>query len=161
LRGDNVRGESNEDYSPEADLGEVTGLAVSTVTRTGDSSASTNEICDFCLYDGEGNFTSYGYPLPYRPSLNCSYRVQRVDEFDTCELELTFHDFELPNLSDDSNAVIQQVQEGDPNSVNCTQDYLEVSGQRFCGSYWAGKQQTVAFPADLKELTFRYVCIVF
>lgn len=149
------RAEANEDYAPEMDVPELANLAVS-----GRDAAAPNEICDFCLYDGEGNFTSYGYPLPYRPSLNCSYRVQRVDEFDTCELELTFHDFELPNPTDDSNSIMQHVQqykEGaiGPGVVNCTQDYLEVGGQKFCGTYWAGKQYTVAFPAELKELTFR------
>lgn len=136
---------------------ELAGLAVPS-RESGGSSNSGSEICDFCLYDGEGNFTSYGYPLPYRPSLNCSYRVLRIDEFDTCELELTFHDFDLSTgdqsqQQQHSNEHEQQQKSNE--GLDCTRDYLEVSGQRFCGSQWAGKTHTVAFPAEWKELTFR------
>lgn len=102
-----------------------------------------DEVCDFCLYEGEGNFTSYGFPMPYRPNLNCSYRVQRVDEFDTCELELIFHKFDLRSS------------DGQEPSNDCEDDYLLVQDKRFCGTKWAGQTHSVSFPADMNELTFR------
>ena len=153
----------NADYAPDSqESPELNGLAVPSRDAAITSGDSGPEICDFCLYDGEGNFTSYRYPLPYRPSLNCSYRVLRVDEFDTCEIELTFHDFELSTgdqLSQQpqphQHSTTHDQQQTSNEGVECTNDYLEVSGQRFCGSQWTGKTHTVAFPAESKELIFR------
>ncbi|XP_022251869.1 cubilin-like, partial [Limulus polyphemus] len=98
----------------------------------------SNGVCDFCLYEGEGNFSSYGYPAPYRSNLECTYRIKRVD--DSCELEVIFHDFDLTSYD----------------TGTCTEDYLLVDDRRFCGNSWRGKSTTINFPRQLKELTFYF-----
>ncbi|XP_076316353.1 cubilin-like isoform X1 [Tachypleus tridentatus] len=98
----------------------------------------SNGVCDFCLYEGEGNFSSYGYPAPYRSNLECTYRIKRVD--DSCELEVTFHDFDLTSYD----------------TGTCNEDYLLVDERRFCGNSWRGKSTTINFPRQLKELTFYF-----
>ncbi|RWS13407.1 cubilin-like protein [Dinothrombium tinctorium] len=105
------------------------------------------EICDFCIYEGEGNFTSYGYPLDYRPNLNCSYRVQRLDDSDVCELELIFHDFDVPVTGEKDGEKTKEI-------TDCHEDYLEVYGRKFCGTSWKGKTEIVPFPATQKEVKF-------
>ncbi|RWS30599.1 hypothetical protein B4U80_09973 [Leptotrombidium deliense] len=110
-----------------------------------EATESHREICDFCIETGEGNFTSYGYPLNYRPLLNCSYRVRRTNN-DVCELEMIFHDFDVP---------ISKTTKID-NYVDCNEDYLEIFGRRFCGNQWQGRKEIVPFPANANEITFHF-----
>ncbi|KAI1305244.1 GATA-binding factor A [Halotydeus destructor] len=95
------------------------------------STGSSREICDFCIYEGEGNFTLEN------------------DVGDVCELELVFHDFDVPITSGDS--------EGEEVASNsCTGDYLEVHGRRFCGPGWRDRTEIVPFPAEHREVTFYF-----
>lgn len=114
------------------------------------SNSDDREVCDFCIYQGEGNFTSYGYPLHYKPNLNCTYRIQRSTEMmsDVCELELIFHDFDIP---------VSSIGAARPASFDCKEDYLEVQGRRFCGSGWRDKMEVISFPLEQKELTFHFI----
>lgn len=113
------------------------------------SDSLDREVCDFCIYQGEGNFTSYGYPLHYKPNLNCTYRIQRNDGMsDVCELELIFHDFDIP---------VSSIGAARPASFDCKEDYLEVQGRRFCGSGWRDKMEIISFPVEQKELTFYFI----
>ncbi|XP_049269090.1 cubilin [Rhipicephalus sanguineus] len=92
-------------------------------------------VCDYCLFDGEGNFTSYGYPLDYPPLLECTYRVKRVGG--ACSLRVLFHDFDLEE------------------SPGCRNDYLAVADKRFCGRRrYRGHTEIVDFPKDRDEVTF-------
>ncbi|KAH8034263.1 hypothetical protein HPB51_022089 [Rhipicephalus microplus] len=92
-------------------------------------------VCDYCLFDGEGNFTSYGYPLDYPPLLECTYRVKRVGG--ACSLRVHFHDFDLEE------------------SPDCRNDYLAVADKRFCGRRrYRGHTEIVEFPKDRDEVTF-------
>ncbi|KAL1415165.1 hypothetical protein MTO96_029682 [Rhipicephalus appendiculatus] len=92
-------------------------------------------VCDYCLFDGEGNFTSYGYPLDYPPLLECTYRVKRVGG--ACSLRVHFHDFDLEE------------------SPDCRNDYLAVADKRFCGRRrYRGHTEIVDFPKDRDEVTF-------
>ena len=115
-------------------------------------------ICEFCLYQGEGNFTSYGYPLSYRipstGSKNCSYRVQRIfEENNVCELELIFHDFQVPILSSSSSRTNQN----EDYSNECFEDYLEVGGKKFCGYGWSSRTEMIPFPMDQTEIIFHFI----
>ncbi|CAM1300261.1 Uncharacterised protein g2655 [Pycnogonum litorale] len=103
-----------------------------------DHSSSSNSVCDFCLYDGFGNITSYGYPLRYANNLVCTYRVERTDQ-DTCELSITFHDFDVEQSS----------------FIQC-KDYLMVGGKKYCGPQWKGRKESVKFPRDESEITFYF-----
>ncbi|XP_065303751.1 cubilin-like [Dermacentor albipictus] len=92
-------------------------------------------VCDYCLFDGEGNFTSYGYPLDYPPLLECTYRVKRVGG--ACSLQVRFHDFDLEE------------------SPGCRNDYLAVADKRFCGRRrYRGHTEIVDFPKESDEVTF-------
>lgn len=110
-----------------------------------------HEICDFCIYDGEGNFTSYGYPLPYRANLNCSYRVQRGKGDDVCQLDLIFHDFDVPVTS------VAGVGPKIGGINECHEDYLQVGNKRYCGSEWRDRTEIIPFPMGQKEVTFYFV----
>ena len=115
-----------------------------------DDETVDHEICDFCIYQGEGNFTSYGYPLNYKSNLNCSYRIQRIyDNADVCELELMFHDFDVP--------ISSAIGGSGSSSSDCREDYLQVSGRRYCGSGWRDKIETIPFPLNEREINFRFV----
>ncbi|XP_067139271.1 LOW QUALITY PROTEIN: cubilin-like [Centruroides vittatus] len=98
----------------------------------------TRGVCDFSLYDGEGNFTTYGYPLQYRNNMDCAYRIKRVDE--SCQIQLTFHDFDVKSNDDDS----------------CSNDFLIIAGERYCGSEWKGRTVSVNFSPELEELTLHF-----
>ena len=108
-----------------------------------------SQICDFCLYEGEGNFTSYGYPLNYRDNLNCTYRISRIDLDETCQVELHFHDFDVPVNSSPFPLTNDQLE--------CNEDYLEVGNRRFCGSNWRHKTEIIDFPKEQRELVFKFV----
>uniref|UniRef100_T1KQ91 CUB domain-containing protein n=1 Tax=Tetranychus urticae TaxID=32264 RepID=T1KQ91_TETUR len=136
-------------------LGTLSGSHPGSMTITSSGLQSANhEICDFCIYEGEGNFTSYGYPLPYRSNLNCSYRIQKVanESPDYCELDLIFHDFDVPISS------IAGVTSG-PNSMlsECNEDYLLVAGRKFCGNHWRGRAEVIPFPLNQREVTFNFI----
>ncbi|XP_077557928.1 bone morphogenetic protein 1-like [Haemaphysalis longicornis] len=94
-------------------------------------------VCDYCLFDGEGNFTSYGYPLDYPALLQCTYRVKRVGA--ACSLQLRFLDFDLEE------------------SPGCRNDFLAVGQKRFCGRRrYRGHTEIVDFPKDRDEVTFHF-----
>ena len=114
-----------------------------------------DHICDFCLYEGQGNFTSYGYPLLYRSNLNCTYRVMRIDDnSDVCEVELYFHDFDIP----DSTLPITAFQSSkDMDQTDCREDYLEVNGRKYCGTQWRHRSDLLSFPSNQRELVFRFI----
>ena len=115
---------------------------------------SFEHICDFCLYEGQGNFTSYGYPLHYRNNLNCTYRVMRMDDSDVCEVELYFHDFDIPVSSLPSTAFqsTKNIKHND-----CREDYIEVNDRKYCGPEWRHHSEILSFPLPQKELVFRFV----
>ena len=120
----------------------------------GNKGTGFDHICDFCLYEGQGNFTSYGYPLHYRNDLNCTYRVMRVDDSDVCEVELYFHDFDIPISSLPSTA-FQSTKNNKQN--DCHEDYFEVNDRKYCGSGWKHHSEILSFPSTQRELVFRFV----
>ncbi|XP_064459056.1 cubilin-like [Ornithodoros turicata] len=93
-------------------------------------------VCDYCLFDGEGNFTSYGYPLDYHANQECSYRVKRLPG--TCALEIIFHDFDLQD------------------TPGCRADYFKVEGIRFCGQEPRAHREIVEFPKGSDEMSFLF-----
>ncbi|KAH9359952.1 hypothetical protein HPB48_022515 [Haemaphysalis longicornis] len=106
-------------------------------TFTADSRLVHQGVCDYCLFDGEGNFTSYGYPLDYPALLQCTYRVKRVGA--ACSLQLRFLDFDLEE------------------SPGCRNDFLAVGQKRFCGRRrYRGHTEIVDFPKDRDEVTFHF-----
>ena len=117
--------------------------------------APHDHICDFCLYEGQGNFTSYGYPLNYRNNLNCTYRVIRANDLNVCEVEIYFHEFDVSVTSLPSTDY--QLTKTDGKYINCREDYLEVNDRRFCGNGWKHHSEILSFPANQKELVFRFV----
>lgn len=115
---------------------------------------SYEHICDFCLYEGQGNFTSYGYPLHYRSNLNCTYRVMRIeDDLEVCEVELYFHDFDIA----DSSLPTTDFQSSKIEPKECSEDYLEVNGKKYCGTEWKHRSDLISFPSTQSELVFRFV----
>ncbi|CAG2164515.1 unnamed protein product [Oppiella nova] len=124
---------------------------------TGTKGGSYENICDFCLYEGQGNFTSYGYPLHYRNNLNCTYRVMRVDESDVCEVDLYFHDLDVSVTSQPSSATQSTHSKYNAKQNDCREDYLEVNDRRYCGTGWRHHSDVIPFPLTQKELVFRFV----
>lgn len=67
---------------------------------------------------------------------------------DVCELELIFHDFDIP---------VSSIGAARPASFDCKEDYLEVQGRRFCGSGWRDKMEVISFPLEQRELIFHFI----
>ena len=85
--------------------------------------------------------------------------MQRVDEFDTCELEIYFHEFDIPIEQGATSALISgknknAVEESASNE--CKGDFLEIQSRRFCGNGWMNKMETIPFPPEQTELSFRF-----
>ncbi|KAG1664200.1 Cubilin [Nymphon striatum] len=128
------------DQSPSARSQVIEDPAKSDVREgivTDHSEGDGSRACDFCLYDGFGNITSYNYPLPYKNDMNCTYRVVRTDPDDVCQLSLTFHEFD--------------VEQGPGGS--CRKDYLSIANSKFCGDSWEGRTEIIDFPRSMKEIT--------
>ncbi|XP_050733505.1 uncharacterized protein LOC127007040 isoform X2 [Eriocheir sinensis] len=78
---------------------------------------------------------SPGYPRQYSHNLECRYTVMRASP-DVCELQLVMQGFSVEDGS-------------------CMFDYLEVQGQRLCGSLPAGFTRHFDFEGDELHIRFR------
>ncbi|GAB6025011.1 hypothetical protein CHUAL_010122 [Chamberlinius hualienensis] len=94
--------------------------------------------CDVYLWQGEGNLTSYDYPFNYPDSIDCVYRIPRIDSA-CCALELYFHDFDL-----------------ETDGVGCDRDYFMVGSRRYCGRVRPGTAEYVEFPYGTNELALKF-----
>lgn len=97
--------------------------------------------------------------MPYKNNLNCSYRVQRVDEFETCALEIYFHEFDVPIEPGSTSSLVS----GNKNNIieesasnECKGDYLEIQSRRFCGNGWMNKMEIIPFAPEQTELSFKF-----
>ena len=85
--------------------------------------------------------------------------MQRVDEFETCALEIYFHEFDVPIepqsasplVTNNKNSIIEETA-----SNECKGDYLEIQGRRYCGNGWTNKMETIPFAPEQTELSFKF-----
>lgn len=71
-------------------------------------------LCDFYLPNKTGYMTSLNYPGSYPDNVYCSYRIQALPGH--CSVKVVFQEFDLEQSS------------------NCRNDYLQVQGERQCGT---------------------------
>ena len=79
---------------------------------------SVPSICELCFTNTTGMVTSYGFPRPYPPNLNCKYKITAMPGY--CSLEVAFDTFNLPS---------------DP---DCSEDFLIVDTVKYCSTQLQG-----------------------
>lgn len=91
--------------------------------------------CDQIFSTWEFFFQSVNFPLNYGNNVDCTYRAQKFS-LSVCEIELHFMSFDT---------------EGHP---DCAKDYLEVAGERLCGTITPGTIRRYKF--DQPEFVIRF-----
>lgn len=79
--------------------------------------------CDETFQSSEFNIQSPNYPKNYINQANCKYRIIRQSD-DICSLNFTFISFDVES------------------SENCQYDYMEINGQKMCGTIPSNTQST-------------------
>ncbi|XP_013788246.1 cubilin-like [Limulus polyphemus] len=93
--------------------------------------------CNVYTDSETGELHSLGHPKKYRSNLICMYKIKQRDRT-FCTVTLRFLDFDLDY------------------TAGCFGDYLEVDGQRFCGTTLQGRSRTISFGIrDTVALIFR------
>ncbi len=93
-------------------------------------------VCEERFSEIEFQFQSPGFPDNYPMNANCAYYIRKANN-DVCGLELTFFKFDI------------EFMEG------CPFDYLEIDGQKFCGTLPENSQNLFNFESDQKLIIFQ------
>lgn len=88
--------------------------------------------------DEQFNIESPNYPLTYSSDTHCLYRICKSNPT-VNSLEIFFNDFSV----------------GTMNNNFCSNDYLEINGERYCG-YLKNQHLFIDFPANLNIMNIRF-----
>ncbi|XP_076031119.1 cubilin-like [Oratosquilla oratoria] len=91
-------------------------------------------LCDTEISQKGFTLFSPGYPTQYPPSSNCHTTIKKAGP-DIQYIILEFTDFEMEN------------------SPQCSKDYLQVAGIKFCGTQ-SGRTRTLPFPGSTLDMFF-------
>ncbi|ROT83313.1 Cubilin [Penaeus vannamei] len=103
--------------------------------RTLGSPLTSSVQCDRMIDSSMFLLTSPEYPAPYRHNAECHFAVRRLEP-DACGVQLTVKDFDLEESG-------------------CMFDYVEVQGQRLCGSLEQGFSRYFRFEGNELDIRFR------